>query len=200
MQKKGGTDQYALLANRIGHAVEALLARERSERRKREYRLITLDDTERYARGNIVPVTFEGGQAAQIVFTDVTEQKRPEAALKQERERFSALFENFPEPTVAYGFEDGTPVVRTANEAFGYDPEAVVGDSIDDLIVPPDRLSEARTLDERVQAGELIDRQIQREAADGERCFQFRNIPCPGGEDVDGFAVYADSTERVERE
>jgi len=281
LQKKGGTDQYALLANRIGHAVEALLARERSERRKREYRtliesspasiivldrgydilylnpsaaetvgcdepddlvgtsawqfvhpdddeagrerveqvfaerepagtreyrLITLDDTERYARGNIVPVTFEGGQAAQIVFTDVTEQKQREAALKQERERFSALFEEFPEPTIAYGYENGTPIVRAVNsafvETFGYDPDVAIGTAIKDLVVPPTEHAQqqAERLKQRVKSGEQVDAVVRRQTADSTRWFNLRNVSVPGVDDIDGYVVYADVHERVRRE
>ena len=281
LQKKGGTDQYALLANRIGHAVEALLARERSERRKREYRtliesspasiivldrgydilylnpsaaetlgcdepddlvgtsawqfvhpdddeagrerveqvfaerepagtreyrLITLDDTERYARGNIVPVTFEGGQAAQIVFTDVTEQKQREAALKQERERFSALFEEFPEPTIACGYENGTTIVRAVNsafvETFGYDPDVAIGTAIKDLVVPPTEHAQqqAERLKQRVKSGEQVDAVVRRQTADSTRWFNLRNVSVPGVDDIDGYVVYADVHERVRRE
>jgi len=281
LQKEGGTDQYALLANRIGHAVEARLARERSERRKREYRtliesspasvivldeafdilylnpsaaetvgceepeklvgtsitefihpddtgterervervfgehkpvetreyrLVTLDGTERHVRGNVVPVTFEGEQAVQIVFTDITEQKEREAALKDERERFSKLFEEFPEPAMAYGYENGTTVVRAVNsafvEVFGYDPDVAIGTAVKELIVPPieHAQQEAERLKHRVKDGQQVDAVVRRQTADSTRWFNFRNVAVPGVDDIDGYGVYADIHERVRRE
>jgi len=281
LQKEGGTDQYALLANRIRNAVEARLARERSRRREREYhtliesspapivvvddafdilylnpsaaetiglddpdelvgtpalrflhaedetagververvltegdpveareyRLVTPGGEVRHVRGNVVPVTFEGEPAAQLVFTDVTEQKEREAALKQERRRFSALFEQFPEPVLAFGYEDGTTVVRAVNsafvETFGYDPEVALGTQVTELIVPPteEAQEEAETLKRRVKDGEQVDVTVCRQTADGNRWFNFRNVAVPAVDDIDGYGVYADIHERVRRE
>lgn len=125
---------------------------------------------------------------------------------RQERGRgqFSALFENFPEPTISYRYEDGEPVIRSVNDAFvetfGYPRERAVGSRVDALLVPPARMAEAREIDQRVADGEMLDTRVHRMTATGERVFKFRNIPYRESEGVDGFAVYADITERVERE
>jgi len=123
---------------------------------------------------------------------------------KQLLDRFSALFEEFPEPTFAYEYVDGEPIIREVNDAFegtfGYGAERAVGTPVDDLVVPPDRLSEAQAIDERVQAGEPVDREVLRETADGERYFYLRNIPLTAADGIDGFAVYADIHERKRRQ
>lgn len=139
-----------------------------------------------------------------VTSREISDRKENEQQIKRERERFSALFENFPEPTIAYQYEDGIPIVRSVNAAFektfGYDDEAAVGEPIDDLIVPEEKKEEAKQIDQHVQDGKLIDQRVSRMTADGLRTFNFRNIPYRDGEHVDGFAVYNDIHRRVERE
>ncbi|MFC7057546.1 sensor histidine kinase [Halovenus salina] len=85
-------------------------------------------------------------------------------------------------------------------ETFGYDEETAVGRSVDDLIVPAEKQQEAEQIDRRVENGELLDKQVRRQTADGERVFNFRNIPSQSGTKTEGFAVYNDINKRVERE
>lgn len=112
------------------------------------------------------------------------------------RERFSALFEEFTEPTVAYRYVDTEPVISEVNgafeEVFGYGAETAVGTPIHDLVVPSDRLEEAEKIDERARAGESIDREVLRKTAAGERYFHLRNIPVSAEDGIDGYAVYSD--------
>jgi len=147
---------------------------------------------------------FPSESGLSVYFRGVTGRKERERELERERERFSALFEAFPEPTFAYEYVDGEPIIREVNDAFeetfGYDAETAVGAHVDDLVVPPDRLSEAETIDERVRAGEHVDREVVRQTAAGERHFHLRNIPLSLADGIDGFAVYADIHERKRRE
>ena len=130
--------------------------------------------------------------------------RRSQRKLRRERERFSALFEEFPEPTFAYEYVDNEPIIREVNDAFeetfGYDAERAVGTSVDDLVVPPDQMTEAKEIDERVRAGESVDRVVLRQTADGQRYFSLRNIPLSLEEGIDGFAVFTDIHERKRRE
>jgi PAS domain S-box-containing protein len=130
--------------------------------------------------------------------------RRSRRQLRRERERFSALFEEFPEPTLAYEYVDNEPIIREVNDAFeetfGYDAERAVGTRVDDLVVPPDRMTEAKEIDERVRAGEPVDRIMLRQTADGQRYFSLRNIPLSLEEGIDGFAVFTDIHERKRRE
>ncbi|PSQ34203.1 hypothetical protein BRD08_10320 [Halobacteriales archaeon SW_10_66_29] len=99
LQKEGGTEQFAVLANRIENAVT-------------KHRAVT--------------------------------------ALETERDRFSVLFENAPDAIVFYEFDGEEPIARIVNpafrETFGHDPSEAVGESLDDLVVPPPYADEARSI------------------------------------------------------
>ncbi|GGN87525.1 MULTISPECIES: PAS domain S-box protein [Haloarcula] len=119
------------------------------------------------------------------------------------RDRYRALFDNLPDPTVVTDFEDGEPRIRRANGAFeavfGYDAEAVVGESVNDLLVPADRTDGAAEIDRAVLNGACVSREVRRETADGEqRDFLFRNVPIEHEDgEVLAYGVYTDITERT---
>jgi PAS domain S-box-containing protein len=282
LQKRTGTDNYALLANRLRNAVERYRAeREVDETRERFRTLLAdsgdyihvldFDGTIRYVTPSVERVLgyeqadVEGEVAVEVVHPadretvlkdferiredpegastievrvrhedgswrwvevksrnlldnpavegivgsarDVTERREREQALERQRQRFSALFENFPEPTFTYEYaeEGGEPIIRAVNDAFeetfGYDETEAVGAPVDDLVVPPEKLDEARDIDRRVRKGVFVDEVLRRQTGDGERYFNFRNIPIPDeGESEDGFAVYIDIGDRKRRE
>ncbi|PSP80834.1 hypothetical protein BRC81_01750 [Halobacteriales archaeon QS_1_68_20] len=85
-------------------------------------------------------------------------------------------------------------------EVFGYPAEEIVGESLDDYIVPPDRQAEADDLNENVADGQLLEAEVRRMTADGIRTFMLRDAPIDSTDGVRGFAIYADITDRVERE
>ncbi|ELZ59911.1 MULTISPECIES: ATP-binding protein [Halorubrum] len=125
--------------------------------------------------------------------------------LRAERDRLLALFTNVPDPAVAYDYVDGEPVVRQVNDAFestfGYDAEAVTGESIDEYIVPADAGGEADDLNDRLRRGENVRREVTRMTADGPRHFILHVIPIYlNAANAAGFAIYTDVTERRERE
>ena len=102
---------------------------------------------------------------------DITDRKKRERELRRRNTRLTALFENFPEPTITYAYEDGDPHILDINEAFaetfGYDEAEAVGEHVDDLIVPPERREEARRVDDRVRSGEAIDETLRRRSVGG---------------------------------
>ncbi len=130
--------------------------------------------------------------------------QRQERTLTERNERLTALFENFPEPTLAYVYRDGEPFIIRINDAFvevfGYEPEEAVGEHVDELLVPQDRREEARRIDERVHAGESVDELLRRQTTEGIREFRFRNVRLPEDEEIDGYAIYADVTELQTRQ
>ncbi|OYR50485.1 ATP-binding protein [Halorubrum sp. Ea8] len=132
---------------------------------------------------------------------------RADEALRSERDRLLALFSNVPDPAVAYDYVDGEPVVHRVNDAFeetfGYDAEAVGGESLDDYIVPVEdgAVEEAIDLNERLQRGENVRREVTRKTADGLRHFILHVIPIRlDAENASGYAIYTDVTDRRERE
>jgi PAS domain S-box-containing protein len=170
-----------------------------------EERLVDFDGNVRYVEVAAARTTVDGGRGVQMIARDVTERRERERELERERDRFSALFENVPDPAVEVHFEDGEPVVVGANPAFesvfGYDRGAVEGESVDELIVPPDRGAEAESYNERIRAGESLRAEVRRETADGPRDFLLSIVPRQlGGDTTGGFAIYTDVTERERRE
>ncbi|PSQ39951.1 hybrid sensor histidine kinase/response regulator [Halobacteriales archaeon SW_5_70_135] len=162
---------------------------------------LTAEGTRRFLLQNAV---YDDGSGGFAIYTDITERKERERELEQKNTRLRALFEHFPEPTIAYTFRDGEPYLADVNsaftEVFGYEPETAVGEPTDDLVVPEDRDDEAKRLDERVRAGDLIDEEVTRLTAGGTGDFRFRNIHLPDDENIDGYGVYADITAYRDRE
>lgn len=124
--------------------------------------------------------------------------------LARERERFSDLFSNFPEPTVAYGFQNRETVFKAVNDAFedvfGLDEDEIHDDPVNETIVPDDYHIESEDIDDQVDEGDMVDRVVTRLAATGPRIFNLRSIPVRAPGEIDGFAVYSDITERKRRE
>jgi len=170
------------------------------------YQIITKDGTEKWVweRGQQVGTTDSGVEILDGFMTDITDRKTHEQAIQRERERFSTLFENFPEPTVAYHYEGDEPHIQALNEAFtetfGYEEDEAIGRSVNDLIVPEDLLAEADELDDRAIEGEPLDETVRRRARDGDRYFHLRDISISDDDEMDGFAVYTDVTDQKVRE
>ena len=124
-----------------------------------------------------------------------------EQALETERDRLRALFDMVPDPVTHVRFEGGEPVLLDVNsafeETFGYEATDVVGESSNDLIVPPDRRGEAERIDERAQNGNAVSREVHRRTADGTGDFLFRSIPVGDPEDTDEYyGIYVDISEQ----
>ena len=132
----------------------------------------------------------------------LVESDRRERKLERERERFDTLFEVLTQPVVEVEFRDGVPIVLRVNrafeEVFGYEEATMVGRSLDEFVVPPERQEEAVSINSRVQDGEVFAVEVTRQTADGEREFLLQNAVYPDS-DVE-FAMYTDITERKERE
>ena len=131
-----------------------------------------------------------------------------EEQLRDERDKFAALFRNIPHAICVGRFEDGDPVVREANPTFeavfGWSADELAGRVVDDAIVPDDAdaAAEAERINARMRDGERVaSEEVRRVASDGSREFLLHTIPAPG-DDADTFAVYTDITERkrLERE
>jgi PAS domain S-box-containing protein len=151
------------------------------------------------------PVVSEGELYGRVwVFRDVTDSEERERALTERNERLRALFSNSNAAIVEYVYEDGEPVVEDVNErfeaVFGYDAGTVVGHSLDEFVVPPEHREEAAELNAKVERGEPLSAEIERETVDGVRSFLLRNAPIDTEAEARGYASYTDITERKERE
>ncbi|WP_101295226.1 ATP-binding protein [Halegenticoccus soli] len=128
-----------------------------------------------------------------------------EAELREERDRLGALFENVPDAAAAYEFDGETAIVRRVNPAFervfGYAAEEIVGEDMDENIVPPEHASEARTFSERLRAGEPVRAEVERLTKRGRQDFLLHVVPARRQDGCAiGYAIYTDLSEQKERE
>jgi len=135
--------------------------------------------------------------------TNVVSQRRSERQLAAERERFQLLFERLTQPVVEVEYQDEQPIVLQVNSAFeatfGYTADEIVGESLDEFIVPEEFHEEAEAINDRGQeGGRLSSESVTRRTADGRREFLLQNAAYADGSG--GFAIYTDVTEREERE
>ncbi|WP_435347724.1 PAS domain S-box protein [Haloarchaeobius sp. HRN-SO-5] len=128
-----------------------------------------------------------------------------ESKLRDERDRFAALFQNVPDPVVYAVHHDGIPRVVEVNPAFeqvfGYDADEITGADLDGYIVPDDRTDEADFVNSEARDGKLVEREVKRRTTDGLRDFLMTVVPVELDEaSTRTFGVYTDITERKERQ
>jgi PAS domain S-box-containing protein len=133
------------------------------------------------------------------------ERVQAESELRAQRDRLGALFENVPGAAVSYEMIDGEPVVRRVNSGFertfGYAEATVVDEPLDEFIVPTDAEAEAERYNTRLEHGERVQAEVERQTADGLRYFLLQVIPLEIGEENSrGYVIYTDVTEQRERE
>ncbi|MFC4436651.1 MULTISPECIES: PAS domain S-box protein [Natrialbaceae] len=137
--------------------------------------------------------------------TDRLDQLASQAELRDERDRFVALFENVPDAVVSIRYRGDEPIVEAVNAAFervfGYDESELVGEPLDDYLVPPDRTAEGTAINRRVHEGEIIEAEVKRQTADGLRDFMLRVVPIEFGSATSRtFGLYTDITEQKQRQ
>lgn len=115
--------------------------------------------------------------------------------------RHRHLIEHIQDAVVEFEFDDDdSPFITDVNKSFvsifGYERTAVVGESLNRLVVPEWKTQEAHNFDQMVLAGEITYQRVKRKTATGLREFLYRGVPYSAEMDVDGgFAVYTDLTE-----
>ncbi|QPV64900.1 PAS domain S-box protein [Halosimplex litoreum] len=119
-------------------------------------------------------------------------------------DRFEALFDLIGDAVVEVEVVDMRPVVRAVNpgfeSVFGWSAETVVGESLNDFVVPEGRAEQAVDFDQRTADGKVNSDTVTRRTADGLRQFIYRGIPYErddGGRG--GLAIYTDITEQNRR-
>jgi len=170
-----------------------------------------IDTQLRTTSGQSVPVTLEldrlPGSEERTVVTihDRSELVEKQSQLARERDRFTYLFDHLPDAVVEVELGEDGPLVLSANSAFedifGYDQEAIVGHSLNDLIVPEDQREAAKRMDDRALDGTINICEVERMTETGLRQFLCRGIPYDvDDEQAYGFGIYTDITEQKERQ
>ncbi|WP_252699296.1 PAS domain S-box protein [Natronosalvus vescus] len=122
---------------------------------------------------------------------------RSEKAVRRERDRFAALFENVPD-AVAFLGTAGSDTIVDVNPAFerlfGYDRSEVIGDKLDEHVLPDG--IEAVDVYDTVGVGEVISAEVTRQTANGPREFFARGFAVELDDTVYEYAIYTDITEQ----
>ncbi|GCF13786.1 hypothetical protein Harman_17210 [Haloarcula mannanilytica] len=113
---------------------------------------------------------------------------------------FRYLFDLIQDAVVGFEIVNYVPVVRTVNpafvETFGYDRDDILGEPLNDFIVPDDCVEEAVNYDQRTASGEINYAVVSRQTADGCREFIYRGVPYDTADNRRcGFAMYTDVTD-----
>lgn len=137
--------------------------------------------------------------------TRITREVSPAGAMSQStaESRFSNLFELIGDPVVEFEIVETEPIVRTVNpafvETFGYDRADILGESLNEYIVPEDMVDEASKFDQRTKVGEYNSAEVTRITASEPRDFLYRGVPYERNGKSYGFAIYTDITDRNKR-
>lgn len=104
------------------------------------------------------------------------------------------------DPAVVYELVDTEPIVQAVNsgfvETFGFQPTYIVGDSLNDYIVPAEQQAEATRFDEQIADGEVATAVVRRRTSSGVQRFTYRGLPVDrDGDRKYGLAIYADMTD-----
>jgi PAS domain S-box-containing protein len=149
----------------------------------------------------------EDRDLAELLAAHLTEALRrigSESALRAERDRFAALFENVPNSVVSCVYEDGEPIVQAVNpafeEIFGWDADEIVGDRLDAYIVPPSAEAEAEELNQQTVEGRQIrSAEVSRVTTDGP-CDFLLNTASVREDETEDVSVYTEITAQKDRE
>ncbi len=139
-------------------------------------------------------------------FAAVCQHKRTDTRHRQGKDRFEAVFETIQEPAVNIVFEDCQPIVRRINpafeETFGYDSGEILGENLNDWIVPDggDEREVAGHLDQQAIQGRSTTREVRRQTADGVGDFLYRGVPVETPEHDEHFGLYVDITDEKARQ
>ncbi|MDZ7850375.1 MAG: PAS domain S-box protein [Halodesulfurarchaeum sp.] len=153
---------------------------------------------------DLVELLVSHGRNALDRLEHVEALERRTGSLSRERNRLEAIFEAVPEPVVHIRYEEGEPIVVDVNSAFedtfGYESTEIEGRSVNELLVPEDRLERARDLDRAAETTDMVEREVTRLAADGERTFRLRSAVLETDGEPEMLVVYVDLSEQKARE
>jgi len=163
---------------------------------------------ERYVvKQTISPVTDDGGEIIRFVAVneDITDIRESQESLQEERNRFASLLNAVPVPLVITAFNDDELIVEEANQAFtdtfGFTDSQLSEVPLDELIVDEGTSAQAQKINEQVQRGERVRREVIRYTADEtKRTFLLTATPFGSEPHEESLATYLDITDRKQAE
>lgn len=198
-----GNPVRTLVAPTDEQRLETALARARDEPGETSVTLLltTADGDERAT----VELLAQGDCVVGSLVEDGAAGRETGQSSSGDRGRFGHLFELTRDAVVELEVVGETPVVRAVNpafvEIFGYEADHVVGESLNEFIVPPERTNQADDFDQRTAKGKVNRAVVERQTADSVRRFLYRGIPYEGRDGGSyGLAIYTDVTDQHRRE
>ncbi|HCU38410.1 MAG TPA: hypothetical protein DGT21_24225, partial [Armatimonadetes bacterium] len=167
------------------------------------YRTIHKNGEIQWIENSSVMIRWEGRPATLNLVTNITDRKRMEEALEQERSYLDGLFENSPDAVVV---TDGSGIIQKTNRAFtrlfGFSASEAAGCLVDDLVVPRRLYSEGQEYTRDLGRGIRLDFESIRQRRDGTE-FPCRGLGLPvtlNGGQVGVYCIYRDLTREKEQQ
>jgi len=150
------------------------------------------------------PIVHEGRQlGVYAIYRDITERKKAAEELYVQKTYLEKLFNSAPEAIVLHDTND---IVIDVNDEFirmfGYAREEVIGEPINELVVPEDLLDEGEMLSQKVDHGHRVEMDSKRRRKDG-ALIDVWILGAPivhDGVQMGVYAIYRDITERKRAE
>lgn len=165
---------------------------------------LTRSGREVVVEGNLACGTRNGATVSvRGIFRDVTERRRAEQAILQEKARFEQLFENVPAGIVLT--DESERIIRinkTFEQMFGYSLQEVAGKSINHVVIPDELRPEGDRYSQQILNGECVHVEALRRRKDGTLLYvELYGVPIMAqGQSLGMFAMYVDISERKRAE
>lgn len=164
-----------------------------------EEKFIRLDGEVIDVEIGVIPFTFNGLPASQIIVRDITDRKKAEIENKKNETLFTQLFNSVPMGVVMLDEKGKVVQVNEGfQEMFDYDLHALKGKNLNDFIVPDELSSEGIGLNNLITSKKIVSVATKRKHKDGRLIdVLLYGVPVTLGNRTIGiYGVYVDITDR----
>jgi PAS domain S-box-containing protein len=165
-----------------------------------EARLRRYDGADRWFLFRAVPAYDEQGNVVKWYgqTIDIEDRKRAEEEARRQTAHLDELFELAPHAVVLVDAE--VRVIRVNREfttMFGYTPEEAVGQMLEDLVAPEERMAEYKNNARMLSSGQKVESETIRRKKDGSRiAVSMTASPVLTDGPIEGYIIYRDITGR----
>jgi PAS domain S-box-containing protein len=152
-----------------------------------------------------IPMHDQEGNVIGVLGTyeDVTDRKRAQEEILMQKTRFQQLFENLSLGIAMIDDQDKIVAINPAfSRIFQYDVEGLLGQRINEAIVPPEFAQEGELLSDETRHGKPVEQEGWRRRKDGELVFvRIYGVPIiSNGETIGIYGIYEDISQRKRAE